>query len=345
MKKSVILTPYMMLKPYLEALVNRLKKTSLWTVFALLSFFFLANNYNDLIYWKPWKKPFISDAAQYYSYLPASCIDKSHNTSNPEIALIKTPNGGFVPKMSMGVAVMESPFFFLGDWIANHNEYEPNGYTPPYIWCIYFGTILYVMAGLWCLYHTLLLYFKPLPALLTVFAVFYATNLFFYTVSYGQMAHSFGFTLFCFFLYAAVRWQREKKSKYLFWCAFLGGLIFLVRPPDILLFIILPFLGVSNWNDLKDNFLFIWESRLKIVLAILLFLLTLSPQLIYWKIHTGHFYFDAYIGEHFFMTDPQLLNMLFSYRKGLIPYTPVMALAFIGFIPLYIRHRPLFWAT
>ncbi|MFI5150414.1 MAG: hypothetical protein ACHQRM_11825 [Bacteroidia bacterium] len=334
----------MKLKQGLEAFKQKIKKISLWTWFALFSFFFIANNYSNLIFWKYWKTPFISDASSYYSYLPSAFIyHTKHFQGLQDYWIIPAPNGDGAPKMTMGVAVMETPFFLLGDWIANHNDYEPNGFTPPYIWCIYFGMIFYVLAGLWYLYRMLILYFHPLASILTVFAIFYATNLLFYTVSMGQMAHAYAFTLFCFFLFNAVKWHRDKRPANLYLCAFIGGLIFLVRPPDVIIFIVLPFLGVLNGETLLSTMSSFWSARKKVIFAALLFLLTICPQFIYWKINTGQFYFDAYKGEHFFWTDPQLINFFFSYRKGFFLYSPVMILAFLGFIPLYRKYKHLFW--
>ncbi len=324
-------------------LKERLKKMSLWTLFAVFSFVFLSSQYSGLIYWKYQKTPFFQDANQYYSYLPSLFIHHEIQFHSPaEYWLIPTPNGKVVPKMSMGVAIMEAPMFLIGDWIANHHDYPPDGYSPPYIWTIYFGTILYVFFGLWFLYKTLIMFFKPLAALLTVFSVFYATNLLYYTVSLGQMSHSFLFTLYCFFLYTAAMWYKEKRKKHLYLSAFLGGLIFMARPVDGIIFLLLPLMGVYNIGTLKSRVVYLWSLRTQLLIAILLFFVIISPQLIYWKINSGSFIFDAYIGEKFFFTDPQVINFLFSYRKGLFLYTPIMLLAFIGFIPLYRKQRSLF---
>ena len=55
------------------------------------------------------------------------------------------------------------------------------------------------------------------------------------------------------------------------------------------------------------------------------------PQLLFYKHHTGQYFYFAYGGERFFWNDPQIINILFSYRKGWVTYTPLIILAFIGF--------------
>ncbi len=314
--------------------------------FLLFSVCFVTTQYQDLIFWKYQKTPFISDAYQYYYYLPSTFIPAVAGAKLPsEYWPIATPLGKNVPKMTMGVAILEAPFFFNGDYLAKKLGYERDGFSAPYIWSNYVGVILYVFLGLCFLYKALRVFFKPIASALTVFSVFYATNLLYYTVSMGQMSHSFSFSLFCVFVYAVVKWGVEKRGGYLFLAAVVGGLITLVRPPDISVMLMIPLAGIYNLETLKDRWRYLCAHILELIAAALLFIFTISPQLIYWKMNTGSCFFYTYGSEKFFFSDPQILNFLFSYRKGLFAYTPVMFLAFLGFIPLCLRWRQLFWAV
>jgi hypothetical protein len=333
-----------------EKLGLRLKalceKIPAWKVFAFCSFIFVMTQYSDLLYWKFLKTPFFSDTNQYYSYLPATFIYHTANFKCPtEYYLISTPTKDLVPKMTMGVSVMESPLFAIGHFLAGKNEYPQDGYSPPYIWSIYFGIILYVFIGLWFLYRSLLMFFRPLISILTVFAVFYCTNLLFYTISLGTMSHSFLFSLYSVFLFATLKWQREGKQGYLVLASFLCGLCTLIRPSDFLLLLVPAFIGISNKESWKAKWSYLLSIKGTILLSVLVFALTVCPQFIYWKIHSGHFFFDTYVNEKFYFNDPQIRRFLFSYRKGLFLYAPIMVFAFLGFIPLYIRHRSVFWAV
>ncbi|HIE15467.1 MAG TPA: hypothetical protein EYP69_00935 [Bacteroidales bacterium] len=71
------------------------------------------------------------------------------------------------------------------------------------------------------------------------------------------------------------------------------------------------------------------------------------PQFLYWKLITGHYIYYSYGDEHFFWTNPHIIDGLFSYRKGWLIYTPMMSFALVGifflkkalkkfFIPLLI---------
>jgi hypothetical protein len=62
------------------------------------------------------------------------------------------------------------------------------------------------------------------------------------------------------------------------------------------------------------------------------FFLTLLPQLIYWKMMSGNYLFFSYgESERFFFDQPKFADVLFSYRKGWLLYTPIMIFALAGF--------------
>jgi hypothetical protein len=60
-------------------------------------------------------------------------------------------------------------------------------------------------------------------------------------------------------------------------------------------------------------------------------LLIWLPQFIFWKNWTGNYFFFSYGDERFFWDDPQIVNILFSYRKGWLTYSPLIWLVFAGF--------------
>src|SRR5262249_20323580 len=78
----------------------------------------------------------------------------------------------------------------------------------------------------------------------------------------------------------------------------------------------------------------LWVSHLALVGAVCLVMF--SPQLAYWHHQTGHFVADTYPGEHFYWGSPELLNFLFSVRKGLFFWSPMLLAAAVG-IPLLTR--------
>ncbi len=322
-----------------------LGKINPWKFFFICSFFFIANQHYDYIAWKTLgNTPFNNDAATYYAYLPAQFIhhDLSFHFPN-NYKLITAPNGNLVPGYTLGVALMEAPFFFIGHAVALLFHYQADGYSAPYIWSVYFGTLLYVFLGLWFLYRMLILMFRPVIAVGALFGVFYASNLFFYSVCQGQMSHAYSFLWFSIFMYAIFSLYLRRSARMIYLAALSAGFIALIRPPDVLVLVIpllAGFPGVQGW---KDWWIFLYKKKMAVLGAFVLFLLVIGTQLVFWKIRTGSFYVDVYPDQHFFFKDPKISYFLFSYRKGLFLYTPVMILAFAGFAFLFSKHRSLFW--
>jgi hypothetical protein len=69
----------------------------------------------------------------------------------------------------------------------------------------------------------------------------------------------------------------------------------------------------------------------------------ITPQLIYWKYVSGSFFFYGYGDEGFFFGDPEFIKGIFSYRKGWLVYTPVMAFSIVGMYFTWKGHRQFFY--
>jgi len=127
---------------------------------------------------------------------------------------------------------------------------------------------------------------------------------------------------------------------------FLGavlGLLSLVRPLCILYLSIWILYGVYNRETLKNKFFFFIKNSSKILTAVLFFVLIWMPQLYYWKVNTGNWFFNSYQGEHFFFSHPHLAESLFGFRKGWLIYTPLMILSLAGIIFLRKKYHDFFF--
>ncbi|MBK6283367.1 MAG: hypothetical protein IPF54_12580 [Draconibacterium sp.] len=72
--------------------------------------------------------------------------------------------------------------------------------------------------------------------------------------------------------------------------------------------------------------------------------LVILPQLLYWKAQTGHYIFNSYMDQgKFFFLEPQIINGLFSYRKGWLIYTLIMILAIFGFFLVAKNMRQIYF--
>ena len=70
----------------------------------------------------------------------------------------------------------------------------------------------------------------------------------------------------------------------------------------------------------------------------LLFICVLAIQPILYKMQTGSFWLYSYGDEHLDFLRPQIMSVLFSYKKGLFVYTPLLFVSLVGFYFLLKRN-------
>lgn len=274
---------------------------------------------------------FVWDAFGYYSYLPSTFYyNGSFEFGNNEWFLPITPDGRHYPKYTYGVALMEAPFYGAGYLWARATSQPVNGFTAPFAESVRWGAILYVFIGLFFLRKFLLLYFTEVPVAIALFSCLFGSLLYMYTFMQGEISHGYLFFLFSLFLFYTQKWHLEQKRIYSVILAALLGLISVIRFTEIYIALVFIFWNVKTLGDLRQKFLLLFKHYLQLLWFPLLGFLFWIPQFIFWKHHLGTYFYDTYVNEKFFWGDPQVLNVLFSYRKGWITYTPIVLLAFAG---------------
>lgn len=306
------------------------KKPSLYIFIVFIIFSF--DRYNRWVNYETSKFPLVDDVDQFYSYLPAAFIEKDLSFKFPNTYwTVPGKDGNKIPRTTYGMAVMYSPFFFIGHTIAKANNYEANGYSLPYKWSLHAGTFFYVLLGLWFCRKNLLRFFNEVITCICLIAVFLGTNLFYYTFGWGEMCHSYLFCILSIFIFTVFKWFDTKKTKYLLAFSFLAGFATLIRPTDIVVLLFPVLFGIKNGNDFKERIKLIIGQKLNLLWAAFLFILPLFLQMVYWKTYSGNWLVFTYgQKEGFFFNDPQIFNFLFSYRKGWFVYTPIMIFILIG---------------
>lgn len=294
-------------------------------------------------FWINWAigHPFQQDVDQYYSYLVAQFIHQDLSFHFPHTYwLVQTPIGTYVPKVTMGLSILYFPFFVIGNNIAYAFDFVDLGYSVPYAWCIHLGSIFYVLVGIWYTRKSLKLFFNEWITAASILLILFGTNLFYYTYKESEMSHGYLFFLFSVFIFHVLKWRQTNKIKYLYYFSFTAGLVTLIRPTEILILLFPLFIYVSSFSELKSRMLELISLKWKIVLAVFIFLIPIIPQLIFWKTHTGQFFFFSYGSEEgFFFLDPKFYNVLFSWKKGWFIYTPLMLFSIIGLIMMFLKDR------
>lgn len=285
-------------------------------------------------YWQTWKRgqgsPFVWDVEMYYSYLPAALLQHDLSFNQSRVPMQQMPTGNRNPKYTCGMAVMYLPFFLIGHKIAINQHSPLDGWSEPYATMIHFGSMFYVMLGLFFLRRLLLHFYSETMTAILLFIAFFGTNLFFYTLREGEYSHGYLFCLVSAFMLLVIRWYREPKLSTSILAGLVIGLITLIRPTDCLFFILFVFYGIGNKESLKERVKLFLVHKWKLLALVAAGFLMILPQLLFWKIYMGSWLYFSYTNEGFFWAEPRIWEVLFSYRKGWLVYTPVMVFSLIG---------------
>jgi hypothetical protein len=297
-----------------------------------------AEKQNALINW---------DVTSYYSYLPAVFVHqdlKFNFLKNSPINYAEkhqfwpetAPNGNKVIKTTMGMSILYLPFFLVAHAFAIMSpEVNANGFSKAYEIGLTLSCVFYLIIGMFFLSKILLrLYDKKIVSILLLL-VFLGSNLFFYSTTEPCMSHAYTFSLASILMYLTTKVFGKFNLKIAVLFGLILGLLFLVRPTNILFGLVCFLFNVFSWESFKNRLLWSLENTKLLVVTILVALSICSIQFIYWKWATGDWIFNSYIGERFYFDRPRILNFLFSYRKGWLVYSPVFVLSFLGLYKMY----------
>ena len=301
------------------------------------------------------------DIYGYYLYLPSffyddlgtltkyDSIDKIYHPASDakDMAFLQPQTGKYVMNYPCGQAIVELPAFAAGHIWAKLGGYEVDGFSFPYQMSITIWCVLIACLGLWIMRRLLLKYFDDWLVALLIVIICTATN-FYNFVSFSPATHAYLFTIYASLLYLTDIFYREGRYKLsiVALIGILSGLATIMRPTEIICVIIPLLWGVKNMTDLKERLAYFFKNYKFVIVYSFCALIAALPQLIYWKIYSGHWLFFSYHGEDktFNFLHPHILNVLFSYKKGWFMYTPVMMISIIGFIQLFKKFTQLFWA-
>ncbi len=301
------------------------------------------------------------DVFGYYLYLPAVFIYhdlkltditwvnqliEQYQTTATFYQATPMPGGGWVMKYSLGMALLNAPGFFIAHIFCLVSDYKPDGFSLPYQYAWAISGLVYTMIGIWMFRKILLEFFDDKITSILIVIIVLGTNYFQLTAFEGFISHNYLFTLYTLIVWFTIKWHQNQRWQYALWLGLAMGLAVLVRPSELVCVIIPLFWGISNGESLSQKIKLIKSNPGQLFLMAFAAIIAGSPQLLYWKYSTGHWLFYSYNnpGEGFDLLQPYLVNVLFSFRKGWLVYTPVMIFALAGFTSLFKKNRPLFYS-
>ncbi len=293
-------------------------------------------------HWKPWERRdgvLHWDINSYYGYLPLTFIYKdvkaeklSTYPAHIERKIwLNHADGHQLIKTTCGTAIMYSPFFALGALTAKITGHPVDGYSEPFIYWLQFSSFFYLTLATILLIRFLKHFYSDLSSGVTALLTVLATNVVQYTTNDACMSHVFTLFLITAFLNLTYAYRtRRPDYKVVIGLGIVSGLIILIRPTNILIWIIFFLYGVNSIQTFRQRIIDTIKAYTHLLAFAALTLIVWVPQFTYWKIVTGSYLFFSYGEEKFYFNDPELISGLFGFRKGWLLYTPVMAFALIG---------------
>ena len=328
-------------------------------LFCLISFmlaFFVSNRLfrGDLA---GWRLIISSDGLGYYAYLPAFIIDR--DVTYKKVTERETKILGYkrykpsylvksgdrvVNKYFAGEALLLLPFFLLATIFSWIGGIEITGYSFFFQLFTGIGALFYLFLGLFYL-KKILDHLKIRPVLTAIIlpAVLLGTNLFYYALWQPSMSHVYSFFAINGFLWQVCLTIRDRRRQNFLLSGLFLGLTVLIRPTNGIVIFLIPFL-FNMKEEIRTLAGFLREKKMALILFLGSFFLVVCIQFILWHIQTGHWIIWSYKDEGFYFRNPEWSNVLFSFRKGLFIYTPLIFLSMLGLVRLLFVNRIRFFS-
>jgi len=248
-----------------------------------------------------------SDAAGYYVYNPIWFIYGNDASKFPQSIAFNCGDGfktdsisnNVITKYPCGVAMMEAPFFLIAHALAKPMGFEANGFSKIYSYLLYISGVFYCFWGLYFISNFLKNYFNNLIAYLTPILFLASSNLFYYTIDAPGMSHIYSFFLFSLSLYISQKIIQKQKLKWFILLFVCFALIILIRPTNIIFTLVPFFYFINSKQDFLNRIKIFFQNKAYILIGILLSLMVITPQLLYWKNISGNYISYSYTNEGF----------------------------------------------
>jgi hypothetical protein len=301
------------------------------------------------------------DGVGYFAYLRSTVIDHdldfrdeylhyNQPTTMQMLATGPTSTGLANNVWSVGPALLWSPFYLaahlitvLADRFGAH--LSADGYSAQYVYAIALGSALYALFGLILTYVLCRRRFRPIPSLIGLAGIWFATSLPAYMYFHPSVSHPVSFFLVCSFFYL---WLIRREERGLMLSLVIGmvlGLMIATRLQNVLYAVPVGAYEVyailygrraaGRSTDLTRWLYSTGAAGLATVAGF-------APQMYAWYVLYGKPIVDPYTqafhgGTLFDWSSPHWFDVLVSSEHGLFSWTPLVAIAVLGLVLLAVR--------
>lgn len=325
------------------------------TVFAVAVLFAAAYVSSLFVFPKPDGRMLMGDALHHYVQLRSLVFDGDLHFQNEYRRMYRldrpdaetswiftdlTATGHVRNLMPVGPALLWAPAFLLvglGVWIGNlaGAAYPLDGYGRVFQATAGLSGTAAAALGVWLSYRTCRLLFTDRTAIWTCLTLWLASSAVYYSVISPTYSHAASLLASSAFWYAFVRSRSSTALPRYATLGALAGLAALMRWQDAVLLAVVAVDLVWRWRRGLPAAQVAGAAAVCVGTAAIVF----TPQMAVWQVLYGQPLALPQGGGFMRWTDPAIVSVLFSTRRGLLTWTPIVAVALAGFVPLFKRDR------
>ena len=317
----------------------------------------LALAYGSAVFFfpRPDGRVVVGDAVHYFVYLRSIVFDGDLQFHNdyvrlyglthqvPGVAWIyePLPTGYIRNVMPVGPAIAWAPLYLLvAAAVAILRlcgvEYPLDGFAPLFQASSGFSGIVAATAGAWISYRIAARYFGPRAALWATLAIWLGASPLYYSLVSPTYSHALSMLTNAVVLLVWVNTKdRDDVQRFLLLGALIGCAA-LVRWQDATLLALPAFDAVVLFALARGAWLpRAGRAGMRLTAAGAAALVAFAPQIVVWQIIYGQPILVPQGGEFMRWSDAALVSVLFSDQHGLLTWTPIVALALAGLVPLW----------
>ena len=316
------------------------RKNSL-IILSLGVLFIIINFYSGFILFKfDLKNIIVSDGEGYFQYLIYFFV--KHDIAHMPYS-INLNNGLTFDKYTCGVAILEMPFFFVGYIYNKIFGIVDAVHSSTYGLTVFISALIYVYIALILLNKILRKWFNKFTSFITTLSIYFATNLFYFTVLLPDFSHAYSFFCLTLFIYLLDKFIKKPNIANSIFCGLTFGLAILIRPTNIFYSILFLLYGIISLKAFKDRILWISKHIIYFVVIIVIIFIVFIPQMLYWHTVVGEYIVYAYQysqggpEKFIYWNNPKIGLVLFDVQNGWFIYSPVFFLFLIGLVWMLIK--------
>ena len=297
-----------------------------WLLFmlvAILSFWaawIMAEGHTYDFFWQAW------DGLGYYQWLPSAFITGKFDWM---FWCKKIEDLKALSMYSLGVSVLELPFFLVSQVLTWFFGYPNTGFSPPNAVFMMASTATYAGAGSVLSFKLARRFSNTPAALLAVVSIYAGTNLFYYATREPLMSHVYSYFLISLFCWCSLRIIDGPRKVYGALFLFSGALLVLVRQLNVVAFVFPLWMAWSSPGGIRGAWRNLMSHRGAGLIGLTLGLVPWLLQGLYWHHLTSHWYVNpySYVGETFDWGKAVPGMVLFNPRNGWFVYSPIFLIA------------------